>query len=165
MITDDVLVTNRHVVEGALEVQVDTWDGRSILAPVAQVATVADLAIVTLEGDLATTAQIRDEKVRRDEPLVAAGYPGGKKLTFSDGEAVDYQVDGRLGTTEAMLRFTASIRPGNSGGPVLDARGELVGVVFAEEVSTGHALAVPVDVLRDVLRGDQLQPLESCVDS
>jgi S1-C subfamily serine protease len=160
------LVTNAHVVEGALELGIDTWDGRSLAVDVARTTTIADLAVVDLTEPLPEAVTIREGRLEVGEPVQVVGYPGGGALAFSPGTAVDYPVDADFGTTEAVLRVTATVLPGNSGGPVLDSEGELVGVVFAVEISTGHALAVPVDVLtQTIASGGFDEPVESCLGS
>ena len=51
-----------------------------------------------------------------------------------------------------VLRLTAHVEPGNSGGPVLDRRGQIAGIVYARERGTGFALAIPVDTFRRLAR-------------
>jgi len=86
------------------------------------------------------------------EPVDAVGYPKGRRLTFSPGEVVD-RVDGSLfGESTDTLRITNTIHPGNSGGPLVDEDGNVVGVVFAVERSTGYGLAVPIDALTRAMK-------------
>jgi len=164
LLEEDLLVTNAHVVVGALELGIDTWDGRSTAVAVARTATLADLAIVELVSPVGEPAELSTRRVREGDLVTAAGYPQGGEITFSEGEAVDYHVDRRLGTTEAVLRFEAEVRPGNSGGPLVDADGKVVGVVFGLELDTDLGLAVPVDVIEETLANGELQPVRPCLD-
>lgn len=145
-ITDRVLVTNRHVVEGADALQVSTWDGRSFDVAISGIATADDLALVLVQGTLPQTLELHEPPARGDE-VVAVGYPGGDELTFSSGRVIDH-VDMRFfGEQAPSIRVSNQIRPGNSGGPLLDTEGRVVGVVYALETSTGYGLAVPIGAL------------------
>ncbi|HEX9993450.1 MAG TPA: serine protease [Acidimicrobiales bacterium] len=154
VIGDGMLVTNRHVVEGAGELQVSTWDGRTFDVGVASTATRADLAVARVEGDLPPAIVPADDDPRPGSAVSAVGYPLGSQLAFSDGEVVDYQAGAHYGEESEVLRVTAQLRPGNSGGPLVDEQGRLVGVVFAVESSTDLGLAIPVSALQALLADD-----------
>lgn len=63
-----------------------------------------------------------------------------------------------LGEPTDVIRVDAAIRQGNSGGPLLDDEGRVVGVVFALDVTSGDGLVVPVGTLLERLEGDALSP-------
>jgi S1-C subfamily serine protease len=153
-----VVVTNRHVVDQPREVSLNTWDGVRLDAAVDAIAVDSDLAVLRLVGvdaDL-PAAELRTTPIERGETVIAVGYPGGGPATVTAGEVVGL-VDGELlGEPAPVIRADARIRPGNSGGPLLDEQGRVVGVVFALEVGTGYALAVPVATLLERLRGEGL---------
>ncbi len=160
----DLVVTNRHVVEQPQQVSVNTWDGRSLPAEVSGIAIDSDLAVLQLADvvDL-PVAEVREEPVEPGEPVIVVGYPGGGPATVSTGEVVAL-VEGELLDEPAdVIRVDAEIRQGNSGGPLLDEQGRVVGVVFALDVGSGHGLAVPVDTLLDRLDGTALStPAAGC---
>jgi S1-C subfamily serine protease len=146
-VADRLLVTNRHVVAGADVLQVSTWDGQSIDVDVSAVAAGDDLALVLTRQPLPAVMPL-GSPARPGDEVVAIGYPGGDAIEFSEGRVID-RVDGTpFGESTTTLRLTNRIVPGNSGGPVIDADGDVVGVVFALEVATGHGLAVPVETLQ-----------------
>jgi S1-C subfamily serine protease len=158
-----VVVTNRHVIDQPRRVSVNTWDGRQLDADVTGIAVDSDLALLQLEdvADL-PVARLRTSDVRPGEPVVVVGFPEGGPLTVASGEALGL-VDGRvLGEPADVLRIDATIRQGNSGGPVLDAAGKVVGVVFASEVERGTALAVPAATLVERLDATELVPPAGC---
>lgn len=91
-----------------------------------------------------------------------AGYPLAGKLTLSQGTVID-RVDGRpFGIPGQVLRLSARVEHGNSGGPVLDRYGKVVGVVYAIEVATGFGLAIPVDTLRSLARTGGFEAVPPC---
>jgi S1-C subfamily serine protease len=154
VLAGDRLATNRHVVEGAGALQVNTWDGRTLEVTVASTALRADLAVVRVEGALPPAIPPAGDDPRPGEAVSAVGYPLGSELAFADGEVVDYQVGAHYGEEGEVLRVTAQLRPGNSGGPLVDDGGNLVGVVFAVEAATDLGLAIPVSELQALLADD-----------
>lgn len=146
VIGDDVLVTNRHVVEGADAIQLSTWDGRSIDVGLSGIAITEDLAIVQVLGDVQTILDLHHSPAPGDE-VMAVGYPGGRELSFSYGEVVDRVDTTVFGTPTEAIRVTNEIIPGNSGGPLLDEQGRVVGIVHAYEPRSGYGVAVPVESL------------------
>lgn len=155
-----IVVTNRHVVAEPREVTVNTWDGRTIDAEVAGVATDSDLAILRLADDAGLPqAELRTSPVDPGEQIVVVGYPGGGPSTVSPGK-VRGMVDGEVfGEAADVLQVDAPIRQGNSGGPVLDRQGRVVGIVFALDTSSGLGFAVPVaELLERIERADFTAP-------
>jgi S1-C subfamily serine protease len=154
-----VVVTNRHVIDQPREITLNTWDGVSLDATVTGIAVDSDLAVLQLRDDAATdlpVAELRTTAVEVGETIVAVGYPEGGPATVTTGSVVGL-VDGELlGEPSEVIRVDATIRQGNSGGPLLDEQGRVVGVVFALEVGTGYGLAVPVTTLLERLEGEGL---------
>lgn len=152
-----IVVTNRHVVGQPREVTLNTWDGRSLEASVTGVATDSDLAVLSLAGSAGLPeAALRTTPVAVGEPVVAVGYPGGGPATVTPGHVVALSDAVVLGEAAGVVVVDAPIRQGNSGGPLLDAGGLVVGVVFALEVGTGRGFAVPVPTLLERLDGDAM---------
>jgi S1-C subfamily serine protease len=153
-----IVVTNRHVVDEPRRVTLNTWDGVSLDADVTGIAVDSDLAVLRLADDAdLPVAELRTTPVQVGETVVAVGYPGGGPATVTTGEVLGMvDVEDLLGEPSPVIRVDATIRQGNSGGPLLDEEGRVVGVVFALEVGTGHGLAVPVDTLLERLGGERM---------
>ncbi|MGH8909509.1 MAG: S1C family serine protease, partial [Egibacteraceae bacterium] len=151
-------ITNRHVITDASEIQVNTWDGRSFEAAVSRVAYYSDLALVVVNGDLPMVGTLSPRDADAGEHVTIVGYPRGGRQTLGTGRVVDYVVGANLGDGTQVMRLTADVEPGNSGGPVLDQHGEVTGVVYAMEVATGHALAIPASAVRSLLHEEPALP-------
>lgn len=170
LIDDTTIVTNRHVVEGAQVLEVETSDGRSLEVAVANQGLLADLAVVRLSESMtdvmeedAVHAVLAPVNPEPGEDIRAIGYPGGGEITVTEGVVEDYKADPLLGNLSKVIRSDVEIHPGNSGGPVVNDRNEVVGVVYAIEVATEKSLIVPVDTLQRLLQNDDgVELVEGC---
>lgn len=150
-VDEHLLITNRHVVEGAEELQLDTWDGRSVQVAVHRVTYAHDLAVIETVEPLPRVARLAAVDPRPGSRVSVVGFPKGGPLRQRQGTVVD-QVDGdQLDDSAAVLRINARVEHGNSGGPLLDASGRVAGVVYAIERATDYGLAIPVSSLKGLL--------------
>ncbi len=151
-----VVATNAHVVAGARGVTVKTSGGVELDGQVVTYDPFRDLALITVEGlDLSPLA-LRDTTVGSTGGVV--GYPGGGPLAVSAFEVSDRIVaTGRdlydeRDTTREILVLASELSPGDSGGPLIDNSGAVVGVAFAIAPDrSGTAYALSIDELRAAL--------------
>jgi S1-C subfamily serine protease len=139
------VATNAHVVAGAGRIRVRPTDGRDLGARLVYLDTGTDLAILYVPRLDAPVLRWRDSAERGTDAAVA-GYPGGGRLTVR-GARVRGQTtiddDGGSGSRGVVV-FQGLVQPGNSGGPLLDLDGQVMGLVFANssvDDRTGFALA------------------------
>ncbi len=156
----EVVVTNAHVVAGEDDTQVTTVDGRTFDATALHYEPRNDLAVLSVPGMTDSPLDLV-AKPAKGTAAVAAGYPGGGPFTLSPARL------GRTGLVESqdsygrgpierqMTPFRGEVRSGNSGGPVIDANGDVLATVFASSVSNGppSGLGVPNDVVSEALSG------------
>ncbi len=157
-----LLVTNRHVVEGAQSIELNYWDGTSATADLRAVAVADDLALVRVSIRLPAIARLASADPAARAKVLIVGYPNGGEQTVEHGTIVEYA---RLRTppdASPVMRLAAEIVPGNSGGAVIDASGALVGVVFGVETETGYGLAVPVSAVEDLRSGGGTAAAATC---
>lgn len=152
----DAIVTNHHVVAGARRgVRVLTADGRSHAARVLALSRQVDLALLEVAGaDLVPAPIGRSARLRVGELVFAVGHPWGQPWVVTAGVVSGLgalPVPGRAGL-ESYIRSDVHLAPGNSGGPLLDARGEVVGL-NAMVIGGDLAVAIPSDVVRHWLGG------------
>jgi S1-C subfamily serine protease len=145
------LVTNRHVVENAKNIEVSTYDGRVIQATAATTTTVADIAIITTEESLGKSyATFADSDPAAGDVVTVVGYPSGGKLTTTSGVVLGATTDPISGAASPVLASTAQVEPGSSGSAVFNAEGEVVGVVYAKN-GAEQSFIVPISTLNDLL--------------
>ena len=121
LISGHRLVTARHVVVGASDLEIEGWDGTTVQKVRNRQATWADLAVV----DVRTERPVLDLALAdpsKGNAVYAYGYPSGHQLTVSSGRVLGYTKDVELGNLGRIMQFSAHIEPGNSGGPLVDAR-------------------------------------------
>ncbi len=160
------LITNRHVVEDSSKLQVTTYDGRTIAVTAASVAAVADLAIITTEESIGAGAVLAQEDPTEGDAITVVGYPNGRQLTTVSGVVLGATGDPLGAALGTVLATTAPVQPGSSGSPVLNERGEVVGVIYAKNEAE-QSFMVPVSLLRTLLDEEQLlvPQQQSCNDS
>jgi S1-C subfamily serine protease len=145
---DGYLVTNAHVVERAGEIQVQLEDGRALEARVVGADAATDLAVVRAEGSSLPFAALSPaERARPGQLAIAIGNPLGFHSTVSTGvvSAVGRTLAGRDGRLiEGVIQHTAPLNPGNSGGPLLDTVGRVIGINTAIlPFAQGIGFAIP----------------------
>ena len=147
---DGYIITNAHVVAGAQEVKVMFHDNRTLPASLVGFHAVEDLAVLKVEASGLTPAQFGDSSVLRiGEPVAALGDSLGYRATFTDGivSSLDREVEVE-GVTMSLIQTTAAINYGNSGGPLLNRYGQVVGIntikIVTEDGSAeGLGFAIP----------------------
>ena len=135
---DGYVLTNAHVVAGAQEVRVQLTDNRTFDASLVGFDADEDLAVLKIEAAGLTPAQFgRSDDLRCGDPVAALGDSLGYQATFTDGivSALDRELVLDDGTTMTLIQTSAAINFGNSGGPLLNQYGQVVGITTIKIVS------------------------------
>jgi putative serine protease PepD len=155
-IGDGRVVTNQHVVAGAQEVAV-RLRGRRVRANVVGSDPSTDLALLRLRPRQSQRVEAlplgNSRSVRPGDVAVVIGNPLGLARTITAGvvSATDRRIDAPDGLViRDAIQTDAAVNPGNSGGPLLDARGRVIGVI-SQGRGDGIAFAVPVDTVERVV--------------
>lgn len=140
-------VTSLHVVEGSGPITIRFHNGTELPARVVVSEPKLDLAILAFDGGGLTTLPLGDsERIATGERLVAVGYPLETGLTVVPGTVSS--LEPFRGTP--LIHFSASLPTGNSGGPLVNDRGEAVGITFRRTVGDkeGTAFGIPINAAR-----------------
>ncbi len=155
---DGWIVTNAHVVEGAVSVEVDLGGGRRLPAKVVGADAESDVALLKVEHERPlTSVPLGDsDRVLIAEWVLVIGSPFGLDHSVTLGIVshtgrADISPVGRPGTYD-FIQTDASINPGNSGGPVLNLRGEVIGIATAVNATgQGIGFAIPINMAKEVI--------------
>ena len=159
--TDGYIVTNYHVISGARQIAVTLNNGAEYAATLVGSDAANDIAVLKVDAKDLTPAVLGDSsKLAVGDAVLAIGNPlGTLSGTVTDGiiSALEREVT-IDGNTMTLLQTSAAVNPGNSGGGLFNASGELVGIVNAKSSSdsSGNAVdnigfAIPINSVRTIL--------------
>ena len=152
---DGIILTNAHVVEGADEVRVKLPDRREFKGKVAGIDPTTDIAVVKIDAKGLPAVKIGDpSKVRVGEWVLAIGSPFGFENTVTAGIVSATSRSLPEGSYVPFIQTDAAVNPGNSGGPLFNMKGEVIGInsqIYSRSGGfQGIAFAIPIDAAMNV---------------
>ena len=155
---DGYIVTNNHVISGAKEIIVSLSDGRSLKGKLVGKDELTDLAVVKVDADDLPTAVFGDsDHVVVGEPAIAIGNPMGLEFQGSVTAGVISALNRTLDVSDRrvkLLQTDAAISPGNSGGALVNADGEVIGINSAKVAASGvegMGFSIPINTVQTVI--------------
>ena len=163
--SDGYIVTNAHVVEDAASISIRLTDDRDFLGHLIGCDSISDLAVLRIDAQDLTPAQFGDSEILQVGDSVAAiGDPLGVNLrgTYTDGiiSAINRDVN-MNGRTMTLIQTNAALNSGNSGGPLINCYGQVIGInamkigAFSDSAGVeGIGFAIPSATVKEIV--DQL---------
>ncbi len=159
------ILTNHHVISGMSEIQVQLSDGRIEHADLVGSDPGTDIAVLKINGPVEALAFGDSDRVRVGQPVLAVGNPFGFQETVTQGIV---SAKGRAVRDSGVefLQTDAAVNQGNSGGPLLNFRGEVIGInsaIYSANTGTwlGISFAIPANVakqsMESILRTGRVQ--------
>jgi len=150
------IVTNAHVVatgetSGGGTLSIESWDGQTQPAKVLKIDRRRDLALVSVDGGTATPGTLASQPAQPGQPVIAVGNPMGFVGAISSGVVHRVGAIRGLGPTQ-WIQADLRLAPGNSGGPLADLHGQLVGI--NSMIAGGLALAIPAQAVQRFLHSN-----------
>jgi serine protease Do len=153
---DGYIVTNNHVIDGAMDIRVTFSDRRIMSAKLIGADPLTDLAVIKVEGSNFPSAPLGDStKLHPGQTVLAFGNPMGFRFTVTRGivSALNRPNPGADRRSPGQfIQTDAAINPGNSGGPLVNARGEVVGIntflISSTGGFSGMGFAIPTQIVR-----------------
>ena len=160
MTSDGYILTNSHVLDGAKEAVVTLWDDRQFDAKLVGADNASDLAVIKIEATGLPAAEFCADSVQVGEKVAAIGNPLGSELrgTMTDGIVSAVSRDMHYtGHPLTLIQTNAAINEGNSGGPLINMQGQVVGMTSMKLVSAyagssieGIGFAIPIDTIKTI---------------
>jgi S1-C subfamily serine protease len=153
---DGFVLTNNHVVESGSALEVALTDGRSFTAQHIGADPSTDLAVIRISDGSLPAAELGDsESLRVGQLVIAIGNPLGFQSTVSAGviSALGRSLRSQSGRLiDNMIQTDVALNPGNSGGPLVDSRGRVIGINTAMiYMAQGISFSVPINTARWVV--------------
>jgi len=153
--SDGYLFTNSHVIHQATRIMVKLYDGNTRLATLVGEDQDTDLAILKIsDADFTATRLGNGDQLQIGQMVIAIGNPLGFQHTVTVGvvSALGRTLEGQTGRMmDSMIQTDAALNPGNSGGPLINADGEVIGVNTATIMGAqGLCFAINIDTAKDV---------------
>ncbi len=157
---DGYIVTNNHVVQDADKISITLNDKRVYKGTIVGADAGTDLAVVKIdEKNLSYLVFGNSDEVKVGEWVLAVGNPFNLTSTVTAGivsaKARDINILGSQGAVESFIQTDAAVNPGNSGGALVNTKGELIGINAAIASGTGsfvgYSFAIPANIVKKVV--------------
>lgn len=161
--TDGYIVTNQHVVDSQQSLEVIFSDGTRVAATLIGEDAANDIAVIKVDVDVPAVANLgNSDALEPGQPVVAIGTAlGDFQNTVTTGiiSGLHRQLDGTTAATQDMIQTDAAINHGNSGGPLLDLEGNVIGIntavvrsdPAAGDVAEGLGFAIPSNTVETIV--------------
>ncbi|MCJ7827307.1 MAG: serine protease, partial [Demequinaceae bacterium] len=156
------IVTNRHVVEGFLELEVNTSDGRDITVASTSTSPVSDIAIITTVESLEPFVSLAYLDPTLGDFVTIVGFPLGEQMTTTTGSILERSSDD-LDNADHVFITSAQSEHGSSGSAVYDEEGKVFGVLYAGQDDTKYSIIIPISIVKESLSSlDPLAAVKEC---
>lgn len=155
---DGYILTNYHVIDGAKEVTVTLSDGQEVTASVVNYDSDQDVAMIKINQDIEVPGVVElgdSDALQPGEEVLAIGNPLSKELssTLTKGivSALNRSIETETGVSTNLIQTDTAINSGNSGGPLINTKGEVIGIntLKASDGAEGIGFAIPINDVKE----------------
>ena len=153
---DGLIVTNNHVIAGASQVHVSLKDGKSFVGELIGTDEATDIAVIKVAASGLPLADLGDsESLKPGQFALAVGnalaLPGGPTVSMGVVSAMGRPLPGSDFIFEGLLQTDAAVNPGNSGGPLADLEGRVIGInTMMIPYAQGMGFAIPINTVKRI---------------
>lgn len=153
--SDGYIATNYHLIAGQSRISVTLYNGDVLEATVVGGSEIDDLAVLKIEGKGYPAVSVGDSSaLKSGQTVIAIGNPGGSDFAWTVSQGIVSYPERRITISETnasigdalMIQIDVAVNPGNSGGPLCNADGEVVGIVTRKKTDyEGVGFAIPIN--------------------
>ncbi|MBI3859034.1 MAG: trypsin-like peptidase domain-containing protein [Thaumarchaeota archaeon] len=153
---EGLIITNNHVIDSASQVHVSLKDGRNYVGEVVGTDEATDVAVIKVEATDLPAAELGDSESLKVGQFALAignalGLPGGPTVSMGVLSAMGRPLPGSDFIFEGLLQTDAAVNPGNSGGPLADIEGKVIGINSAMiPYAQGMGFAIPINTVKRI---------------
>jgi S1-C subfamily serine protease len=151
-----LIITNNHVIDGANQVHVNLKDGRTFTGEVVGADEATDVAVIRVDASDLPVAELGDSEMLKVGQFVLAignalALPGGPTVSMGVLSAKGRPLPGTDFIFEGLLQTDAAVNPGNSGGPLADLDGRIIGITtLMIPYAQGMGFAIPINTVKKI---------------
>ncbi|HXW94494.1 MAG TPA: trypsin-like peptidase domain-containing protein [Nitrososphaerales archaeon] len=151
-----LIITNNHVIDGANQVHVNLKDGRTFTGEVVGADEATDVAVIRVDATDLPVAELGDSEMLKVGQFVLAignalALPGGPTVSMGVLSAKGRPLPGTDFIFEGLLQTDAAVNPGNSGGPLADLDGRIIGITtLMIPYAQGMGFAIPINTVKKI---------------
>lgn len=155
---DGYILTNYHVIDGSKEVTVTLSDNREVTASIVNYDADQDLAMIKINEDIEVPGVVElgdSDALQTGEEVLAIGSPLSKELSYTLTKgivsALNRSVETESGVNSNLIQTDTAINSGNSGGPLINTKGQVVGIntLKASDGAEGIGFAIPINDVKE----------------
>ena len=157
--SDGYIVTNEHIMQGATAAGIITYDGQLHAVKKVDSDTTIDLALLKIEGTFTPISLANSDNIQIGQKVIAIGNPLGLQFSVTEGIVSAINRPGSNGLND-YIQTDAALNPGNSGGPLIDTTGKVIGINnFKVGGSENIGFALESNYIKQTINGFAQQDL------
>jgi S1-C subfamily serine protease len=158
----NLIITNQHVIADYADLSVDSWNGSTFKIKSVKSFPAGDLALIETEKPLPNFLELDSGELDKGDVVQSIGFPGGGGYQVLTGIVLDFYTPEQIQDIWGRILVSNQVRPGNSGGPLINKQGQVTGIITEYDKISGNGLAIDSEKIGDLKQRSSKVPAASC---